>query len=172
MAGGPKSVIAVANRLGITDPIPNNATIALGTADVGVLEMATCYAEVFNGGMRVVPRALEGVVADGKQVVLPEPELWRVVDPLESREMIQMFAAVVSHGTARAANIPGHVVAGKTGTTSDFRDAWFIGAIDPGQPGSLEIAVWMGNDDGKLTKDVTGGSLPAKLFHDIAMEVR
>ena len=172
MAGGPKSVIAVANRLGIADPIPENATIALGTSDVGLLEMATCYAEVFNGGMRVVPRALEGVVADGKKVALPTPELWRVVDPLESGEMIQMLGAVVSHGTAKAANIPGHVVAGKTGTTSDYRDAWFIGAIDPGQPGSLEIAVWMGNDDGKLMKDVTGGSLPAKLFHEIAMELR
>ena len=172
MAGGPKSVIAVANRLGITGTIPDNATIALGTADVGLLELATCYAEVFNGGMRVVPRALDGVVADGKKVALLKPDLWRVVDPLESSEMIQMFSAVVAHGTARAANIPGHVVAGKTGTTSDYRDAWFIGAIDPGQPGSLEIAVWMGNDDGKMMKDVTGGTLPAKLFHEIAMELR
>jgi penicillin-binding protein 1A len=170
MAGGPKSVIAVAQRLGIADPIPDNATIALGTADVGLLEMATAYAEVFNGGMKVVPRALEGVEADGKPVAVQQPDLWRVVDPLESGEMVEMFKAVVDHGTARAANVPGHVVAGKTGTTSDFRDAWFIGAIDPGQPGSLEIAIWMGNDDGRLTKDIAGGTLPAKLFHDIAVE--
>lgn len=170
MAGGPKAVAAVAQRLGIADPIPDNATIALGTPDVGLLEMATAYAEVFNGGMKVVPRALDSVEADGKPVALLKPDIWRVVDPLESGEMTQMFGAVVDHGTARAAKIPGHVVAGKTGTTSDFRDAWFIGAIDPGQPGSLEIAVWMGNDDGHVMKDITGGTLPARVFHDIAVE--
>ena len=170
MAGGPKPVIAVANRLGIADPIPDNATIALGTADVGLLEMATAYAEVFNGGLKLTPRALEGVVADGRPVALPVTETWRVIDPLESSEMTQMFSAVVAHGTGRAAAIPGHVVAGKTGTTSDYRDAWFIGAIDPGQPGALEIAVWMGNDDGHVMKDITGGTLPARLFHDIAVE--
>ena len=93
-----------------------------------------------------------------------------MIDPLESSEMTQMFSAVVAHGTGRAAAIPGHVVAGKTGTTSDYRDAWFIGAIDPGQPGALEIAVWMGNDDGHVMKDITGGTLPARLFHDIAVE--
>ena len=170
MAGGPKAVIAVANRLGINDPIPENATIALGTSDVGLLEMATAYGEVFNGGIKLVPRALDGVVADGRPVALPVPETWRVIDPLESSQMIQMFSAVVAHGTGKSAAIPGHVVAGKTGTTSDYRDAWFIGAIDPGQPRSLEIAVWLGNDDGHVMKDITGGSLPARLFHDIALE--
>ena len=170
MAGGPKSVIAVANRLGVVDPIPDNATIALGTADVGLLEMATAYGEVFNGGIKLVPRALDGVVADGKAVPLPVPETWRVIDPLESGQMIQMFSAVVAHGTGKLAAIPGHVVAGKTGTTSDYRDAWFIGAVDPGQPDSLEIAVWMGNDDGHVMKDITGGTLPARLFHEIAVE--
>jgi penicillin-binding protein 1A len=171
-AGGPREVAAVANRLGIAETIPNNATIALGTADVGLLEMAACYAEIFNGGWKVTPRALESVVADGKPVKLTPPERPRVVDTEEAGEMVRMLSAVVAHGTGRAAAIPGHRVAGKTGTTSDYRDAWFIGAIDPGDPGSLEIAVWLGNDDSHAMNGITGGSLPAKLFHDIAMELR
>ena len=82
-----------------------------------------------------------------------------------------MLSAVVAHGTGRAAAIAGHSVAGKTGTTSDYRDTWFIGAVDPGKPGSLEIAVWLGNDDGHVMNNVTGGSLPARLFHDVAAEL-
>jgi penicillin-binding protein 1A len=171
MAGGPRDVAAVAARLGITGTIPNNATIALGTADVGVLEMATCYAEIFNGGWKMTPRSLDSVVADGKPLALPAPDRIRVIDEVHTQEMIRMLSAVVARGTGRAAAIPGHAVAGKTGTTSDYRDAWFIGAIDPGQPGSLEIAVWLGNDDGHVMNNVTGGSLPAKLFHDIAAEL-
>ena len=125
------------------------------------------YASVFNGGMSVTPRALEGVMADGRPVPLPAVERHRAVDGLEASQMVEMLSAVVAHGTGRAAALPGHVVAGKTGTTQDSRDAWFIGCIDPGKPGSLLIAVWLGNDDGHPMAGVTGGSLPAKLFHDI-----
>ena len=73
----------------------------------------------------------------------------------------------LTDGTGRAAAVPGHVVAGKTGTTQDFRDAWFIGCID----GEI-IGVWMGNDDDSPMHDVTGGDLPARLFHAIALAVR
>jgi penicillin-binding protein 1A len=80
--------------------------------------------------------------------------------------MVRMMAAVVSRGSGRAAALPDRLVAGKTGTTQDYRDAWFIGSA-----GGVIIGVWVGNDDNRPMKDVTGGSLPARLFHDIAMDI-
>ncbi len=171
-SGGPRAVAEVAARLGIADVLPNNATLALGTSEVGLMEMAGAYATLFNGGRLVTPRALEGVVADGKQIKLPVPDSPRVVDPDLAAMMVRMMTAVVTRGSGKAAAIPGRLVAGKTGTTQDYHDAWFMGAVSPGTPGGLVIGVWLGNDDNKPMAGVTGGSLPARLFHDIAAEIR
>jgi penicillin-binding protein 1A len=165
-SGGPRAVIAVARQLGITDKLPDNASLALGTGDVGLLEMTAAYASFFNGGMRVQPVGVTSATADGKPVALPRPAETRAIDPDDAAMMARMLAAVVRTGTGRAAAIPGRTIAGKTGTTQDSRDAWFIGWTN----GDV-IGIWLGNDDGHPMKGVTGGTLPARLFHDIAEEI-
>jgi penicillin-binding protein 1A len=163
-SGGPAGAAEVARRLGVVDTLPNNASLALGTGDVGLLEMAGAYASFFNGGRLVSPRGLEAITADGKPVALLPQADRQVIAPDLAAMMVRMMTAVVTRGSGRAAGIPGRLVAGKTGTTQDYRDAWFVGFCN----GQI-IAVWLGNDDNRPMKDVTGGSLPARLFHDIAV---
>jgi len=153
-AGGPRVVAHEAALLGIADKLPNDASLALGTGEVGLLELASAYAAFFNGGTRVTPFGVEALRTPTQSVV--DPDLAAI--------MLRMMTAVVTRGTGRAAAVPGHPVAGKTGTTQDYRDAWFIGCID----GEI-IGVWLGNDDNRPMKSVLGGGLPARLFHDIAV---
>jgi penicillin-binding protein 1A len=166
-SGGPEAAAEVAHRLGIADTLPRNASLALGTGEVGVLEMAAAYASFFNGGYAVTPTAILGGEADHQPLTLPQPEPRRVIDPDLAAMMVRMLGAVVERGTGRAAAVPGRFVGGKTGTTQDSRDAWFIGAVN-----GTVIAVWLGNDDDRPMRGVTGGSLPAALFHQIALAVR
>jgi penicillin-binding protein 1A len=166
-AGGPRVVARVAAGLGIADKLPNDASIALGTGEVGLLELASAYAAFFNGGARVTPYAIEALRVDSQPTNAAHAPPQAAIDPDLAAMMVRMLTAVVARGTGRAAAVPGHTVAGKTGTTQDYRDAWFIGWID----GEI-IGVWLGNDDNKPMNGVQGGSLPARLFHDIATAVR
>jgi penicillin-binding protein 1A len=158
-AGGPRVVAATAARLGIADKLPDDASLALGTGEVGLLELSASYAAFFNHGYRVTPFGVDSYAAAHP----PVP----AIDPDHAAMMARMLAAVVSSGTGRPAGVAGHEVAGKTGTTQDFRDAWFIGSID----GTI-IGVWLGNDDDRPMRGVMGGGLPAHLFHDIAAAIR
>jgi penicillin-binding protein 1A len=155
-SGGPKAVAATAARLGIADKLPKDASLALGTGEVGLLKLTAAYAPFFNGGNRVVPYGLDRTPHQ------PEP----VIGAGEAAMMARMLGAVVSRGTGKAAAVPGYVVAGKTGTTQDFKDAWFIGSFK-----GRMIGIWLGNDDNQPMKGVMGGGLPARLFHDIAMGI-
>ncbi len=162
-AGGHRAATETARRLGLSGTFPSDATIALGTVETTLLELTAAYAPFANGGLRVTPRAIVSARSDGRPVPLPVPAPERAVDAEHAAQMRQMLAAVVARGTGRAAQPPGlPPVAGKTGTTQEFRDAWFI-AITGGQV----IGVWLGNDDGSPMLDVRGGTLPARLVRDI-----
>jgi penicillin-binding protein 1A len=156
--GGPKGMIAVARRLGLDDPLPNNASLALGTGEVTLLDLTAAYAPFFNGGRRVTPFGLERGMAR---------HLPPVISSDQAAMMAQMLRAVVTRGSGRSAAVPGFGVAGKTGTTQDFRDAWFIGASN-----GMLIGVWVGNDDNRPMKNVVGGGLPARLFREIALAAK
>ena len=164
-AGGPRVVAEAARRLGIAGKLPADDTLALGTGEVGLLELAGAYAAFFNGGMRVVPRSIESVRAN-VAVALPANAVTRVIEPDVAAMMLRMMAAVVSRGSGTAAGIAGRFVAGKTGTTQEYRDAWFVGGVN-----GMVIGVWLGNDDNRPMLNVTGGSLPARLFREIAVEI-
>lgn len=165
-AGGPRAVAAVANRLGLADNFPSNASLALGTSEVGLLELTSAYAAFFNGGVRVSPYGIESYRSGRQTVPTGHAFPMRVIDPGEASMMARMLAAVVERGSGRAAAVPGEAVAGKTGTTQDYRDAWFVGCV-----GGAVIGIWLGNDDNRPMRGVTGGSLPARLFSEIGSAI-
>ncbi len=166
--GGPGAVADVAHRLGIGSKLPDLPSLALGTGEVGLLEMTTAYAAFFNGGRAVTPHAVLSATADGRAVPIAWAAPRQVIDPDLAAMMVRMMAAVVRRGgTGAGAAVPNRVVAGKTGTTQDNRDAWFIGSVGGGADGRV-IGVWVGNDDGAPMRGVVGGGLPATLFRQIA----
>ena len=166
-SGGPGEIASVAHRLGIAEKLPDLPSLALGTGEVGLLEMSCAYAAFFNGGHAVTAQAIESAVADGTAVALSHAPGGQVMAPDHAAMMVRMMTAVVAHGTGRGAAIRGRFVAGKTGTTQDNRDAWFIGAVD-----SRVIGVWIGRDDDRPMKGVMGGGLPTTLFRQIALNAK
>jgi penicillin-binding protein 1A len=158
----PDAVVRTAYRLGIASQLEPNASIALGTSEVTPLELVSAYATFANGGLAVSPHVVERIrTADGKTTLYDrsaEP-LGRIVDPRYVAMMNTMMHETLVSGTARGANLPGWQAAGKTGTTEDFRDAWFIGYTS-----HLVTGVWLGNDDNSPTKKAVGGGLPVDIW--------
>lgn len=170
-AGGPRAAADMARRLGLDGRFPNDASLALGTGEVTLLDLAAAYAAVANGGMRVEPFGIASATAEGRRALaVPRSPPRRAISAEHAAALRRMLEAAVSRGTGRAAAVPGRAVAGKTGTTQDFRDAWFVGftgSAGGGLTGPLVIGVWLGNDDGRAMDDVRGGTLPARLFREI-----
>ena len=159
---GRPNVANTAHRLGITTQISLDPAMALGTSLVAPIEMAGAYDAFANGGNRVSPYGVERI-----RTVLSGKILWQhgpaatapeIPNPPLS-ELDQMLRAVVASGTGVKAAIPGYDIAGKTGTTSDFKDAWFCGFT-----GGYTTVVWMGRDDDTPMRGVTGGSAPAEFW--------
>jgi penicillin-binding protein 1A len=159
---GPKAVTRTAHRLGIASPLNPNASIALGTSEVSVIELVGAMAPFANGGSAVTPYVVERVRGvDGNKVLYrrqPQP-LGRVVDPRHVAMMNAMMRETLISGTASRADTGGWPAAGKTGTSQDFRDAWFIGYT-----AHLVTGVWLGNDDNSPTRRTTGGGLPVEVW--------
>jgi len=157
---GRKRVADVARRLGITRELDPAPSLALGTAEVSLLELTAVYAAFANGGSGVWPygiAAIEDGLGRGLYARTGSGP-GRVVDARHAAAMSAMLTEAVRSGTGRAARI-GRPVAGKTGTSQNFRDAWFVG-----YSAELVTGVWLGNDDGRPMKSVTGGGLPARLW--------
>ncbi|HTZ02857.1 MAG TPA: PBP1A family penicillin-binding protein [Xanthobacteraceae bacterium] len=158
---GPDAVIRTAYRLGITSKLDANASIALGTSDVSPFELVGAYATFANGGMAISPHVVESIrAADGKILYRRAAQpLGRVVDPRYIGMMNTMMQQTLLAGTARSASLPGWQAAGKTGTSQDYRDAWFIGYTS-----HMVTGVWLGNDDDSPTRRAVGGGLPVEIW--------
>jgi len=158
---GPKTVVKVAHRLGILSDLEPNASIALGTSEVAPIEMVSAYAAFANGGIGVKPYVIMSVrTANGRSLYRRHPYNYgRVIEPRYVAMMNAMMLETLLTGTAKKADLPGWQAAGKTGTSQDFRDAWFVGYTS-----HLVAGVWLGNDDGSPTKKVSGGNLPVEVW--------
>ena len=157
---GRGNVVAMAKRLGITSHLEPVASIALGTVEANLLEMTGAYAHLAADGKEVKPYAIKEI-RSSKGVLIYEhqdEERKTVLRADIVGQMNDLLSGVVSYGTGARANI-GRSAAGKTGTTSDYRDAWFIGYTP-----NLVAGVWVGNDNNQHMKKVTGGTLPAPIW--------
>lgn len=161
---GAEKVAATARRLGMTSDLRRDGSLALGTSEVSLLDLTGAYAAFANGGYVNAPYVLRRVRTDSGTVLFQRFDARSdpAIPPGSVAAMNDMLRAAVEHGTGTRAAIPGHVVAGKTGTSQDFRDAWFVGYT-----AHLTAGVWVGNDDGKRMDGVTGGMLPAEIWHEV-----
>jgi penicillin-binding protein 1A len=162
MEVGPEAVIEIANRMGVQSDLQKNVSIALGTSEVTPLELTAAYVPFANGGYRPQVHFVRRV-ATAKGKVLYEytgGSAPRVLKPEIVGMMNAMMMGTVEIGTARKAAFA-WPAAGKTGTSQNSRDAWFVGYT-----ANLTTGVWFGNDDAKPMKNVTGGALPAQAWHE------
>jgi penicillin-binding protein 1A len=162
---GAGTVADTAKRLGVTSDMKNNLSIALGTSEVTPLEIAGAYVPFSNGGYGVLPHVIRRIqTVDGKTLYSRAGDgRGRVIDRRLVGEMNMMMSETLLTGTGRKARLDsGRPAGGKTGTSQDFRDAWFIGYT-----GNLTTAVWLGNDDNSPTRKATGGGLPATVWKEV-----
>lgn len=158
---GPKRVARTANRLGITSKLKANPSIALGTSEVTPLELTAAYVPFSNGGFGVVPHVIKRIRTASNKLLYERKGSGpgRVVSDADVGMMNHMLRETVLSGTGRKASLGDRPAGGKTGTSQDFRDAWFIGYTS-----YFTAGVWLGNDDNSPTRRATGGNLPAKIW--------
>lgn len=158
---GRTRIIQSARRLGITSPLTPHPSIALGAGEVTPLDLTAAYAVFANGGYAVAPYGVSEVRQGGEVVFRRSTRApRRVIDAEAAAQTTEMLRAVVEWGTGKRAKID-RPAAGKSGTSQDFRDAWFVGYA-----GDLVVTVWVGNDNNTPTQRITGSSIPAAIWKD------
>ena len=159
---GVDEVRRTARRLGITSPLGRDLSLALGASEVSLYDLTTAYAAIAAGGKAVAPYAITAIQARGGALLYRQPQVEspQMVNTAAAAALTDMLRSVVQFGTGTQAALD-RPVAGKTGTTQDYRDAWFVGFS-----ADYVTGVWLGNDDNSPMKRVTGGTLPAKIWHD------
>jgi penicillin-binding protein 1A len=158
---GPANVVKTAHRLGINSDLQANASIALGTSEVTPLELVSAYVPFANGGIGIQPHIISKVrtVAGKSLYQRRNMNNGRLIEPQYVAMMNTMMQETLLSGTARKGEIAGWQAAGKTGTSQDWRDAWFVGYTS-----HLITGVWLGNDDSSPTKKASGGNLPVEIW--------
>ncbi len=163
---GRAKIVQTARLMGITTPLPDTVSLPIGADEVIPIDMASAYATFANGGRRAPPYAAVEVMNSRGEVIYKhdrdEPALKQIIPLPNILDMITMMKSVVENGTGRRARLDNIEVAGKTGTTNGYKDAWFIGYT-----GNYVCAVWFGNDNDTPMNNMTGGTLPAATWHDI-----
>ena len=160
---GRGSIIEMARRLGVSGPIRESPSLVLGTAEVTLLDLSVAYAAVANGGSLVWPHGIVKITDREGRVLyerMSDGIRRRVLDGAVVASMDDLLRAVIEDGTGVKVGLKG--AAGKTGTSQDFRDAWFIG-----YQGDLTLGIWLGNDDATPMKGVSGGGLPARIWGEV-----
>ncbi|MGE7414388.1 PBP1A family penicillin-binding protein [Methylobacterium tarhaniae] len=164
-AVGMPAVIETARGLGVTSDLPNLPSLALGSAETTLLEMTRAYAAVAAGAESVEPYSVRQILArDQPLYTRPQAPPAPARDQAARTAMLDLLSAVVREGSGKNARVS-VPAGGKTGTTQDSRDAWFIGFA-----GDLVVGVWLGNDDNSPMAGVTGGDLPALIWHDFVAQ--
>ncbi len=166
--GGPQATIETARTLGIHSNLAPDLSLALGSSAVSLQELSAAYAGIANGGHPVTPYAITRI-SDGEGILYYDrsspPKKKRAFKKQAIEFINDMLHTVVQDGTGHNANITGYNIHGKTGTSQNYRDAWFMGYND-----DLVAGIWVGNDDNTPMDHVTGGAIPARLWKNIMSE--
>jgi len=158
-------IVDTAKRMGLTHPLTDSSSLPIGAAEVTPIDMAASYAVFANGGKRADPYAAWEVRNSAGDIIYRhdrDTPPKQVLDTRVVHDMNFMLNKVVEEGTGKRAALEGIPVAGKTGTTNGYKDAWFVGYT-----GNLVASVWYGNDDSSPMNNMTGGTLPAMTWHDV-----
>jgi penicillin-binding protein 1A len=167
---GIQNIVRLAQKMGLTSNFDiSDPTVALGSPQVNLLEMTTAYTIVTNGGNAIIPYAIDYVKRENDEIIYNRKTsgIGRVVSADTIEDIKSMMREVMENGTGKAALVKNvYEIGGKTGTSQDYRDAWFLGFVE-----NYTIGIWMGKDDDTTMENVSGGTLPAKLWHDIAKDL-